>query len=345
MSNDDTSLKKLLKIILIGLIIFLVIFWINQKHKKIEYEETVKLSNGIEFTIVKNRITKKLLPTNYTNGYSYYSLFNDEKSILDVQAKVKNTSDKSIKIEDIFKKAEIRIDKKNYTVTMAFEEVNGRDFFESKERTIEAGQELICHFGLGIDDDKISDGKNASLKIKANGGKYEYQMQIKSLDAEIKNEKSVINMNYQGQKVEKDELISIPNVCDFKILDVNFKDRVEPNNKVGSYRFYTASPGRKYLDAVISVKNSSSIEKLLEDMLGYGTLVDVKNDNTYNLVKVVEENNGTNLNNQTSIYKISANQEMIYHVIVEVPQDVINDTGELYINLYMNGENYMYQIR
>lgn len=344
MSGEHKGIKTVLILIIIGLIIFIIVNYLNSKYTKLEYGETVKLNNGIEFSITSNRIVKELLPTNYVTGYSYYNLFDNQKSILDVKVEVKNSTKNAIKINTIFEKAELMIDKEYFNATIAFEDVNGRDFLENGSGEIDADQTRICHFCLSVNDTKMTDGKEISLRINAYKEKYEYKMQLKTSDETVKNDKSVINLNYQGQRITQGEVISIPDVCNFKILSVGFVNRVEPTNKEMKYNYFTAGKERIYLDAKILVESLSEEAMLQEDMLGYCTLTDSEGTK-YSFTKIVEENNGTNLSAQTNVYKIIKDQLMTYHLISEVPIEVKDAENELFVNLYINGETYIYQVR
>ena len=336
-------LKKILILVIIALVIFLIVNAINKKYTPIEYEEKVVLNNGIEFTIIYNQIVKELLPTNYNSGYSYYKLFDKEQSILDIKAEMLNTRNRAIELDSIFKKVDIVIGKKHYTATVAFEDELGKDFIETTGKEIKPNQKLMCHFCLGVGDNALEKEGQAILNIKTAKGKFEYKMDIKSLDENTKNEESTININYQGKKIYKDDVITIPDVCAFKLVDANFTGVVEPSHKGVTYKYLTAAQGKLYVDVKIVAKNLTSDEKLQEEMLGYCTFVD--GNNKYDLIKIVEDSNGSNISTQTNIDKISPNQEILYHMVVEIPKDVIDTTNKLYINMYINGENYIYEIR
>ena len=344
MMNYKEILKKVLTIILIIIIIYLIITLFSPKYKEIKYKENVELTNRIEFQIVSNSIENQVLPTNYESVYSYYSLFDNAKNILDIKCIVKNSSSKSIKLDDIFKKADIIFDKKTYPAAILFEEENGKQFIEDTKRTIEVKQELVCHFSLGIMDKHIVNGDNPILRIKTKNDKFEYKMQVKLLDQNIKNETSIINRNYRGKIIEKNELNVVQDICEFTVEYVGYKDKIEPTYKSGAYEYYIANQGKKYLDVQVLVKNTSNTGKTLEDMLGYATLIDNENNKICNLSKIVEENNNSKFISQTEIFKISINEQKKYHLIAEIPLEMINSGNELYVKLYINGENYIYKI-
>ena len=337
------NLKKILILVIIALVIFLIVNAINKKYTPIKFEEKVFLNNGIDFTITYNQIVKELLPTNYNSGYSYYKLFDKEQSILDVKAEILNTTNRAIELDKIFKKVDFVIGKKYYKATIAFEDELGKDFLETTGKEIKANQKLICHLCLGVGDKDLAKEEQVMLKIRATSAKFEYKMDIKSLDENTKNTESLINMNYQGQKIYKDDVINIADVCAFKFVDANFTGVVEPSHKGVTYKYLTAAQGKLYVDVKVIAKNLTSAEMLQDEMLGYCTFVD--GNNKYELIKIVEESNGTNISSQTNIDKINPNQEMLYHLVVEVPKEVIDNTNKLYVNMYINGENYIYEIR
>ena len=346
MNIDNQTIKKALIVIAIALAVYLISFIMDRMYTSIEYDETVKISKGVEFKVVENRIVDKLMPSNYIKGYSYYNLFDGKKKILDVIVEVKNVTNEPIKIKDIFKKSSIKLDGENNKATIAFEESDGKDFLENEDRELFPKMTALCHFGLGVNSDKLDKAKNAFLKIGTKDGNYGYEMMIKSLDETENNEKSTINRNYIGQVVNIKDTISIPGICNFQILDVRINRTVTPyNNRSSAYRAISATQGRKYLDVIVSVTSLRDTDVVLEDLMGYCTVTDKTNNNIYDLTKVVEERNATEFCIETEIYKIGPNQEMKYHLITEMPVEVTDSISELVANLFVNGKYYILKIR
>ena len=70
------------------------------------------------------------------------------------------------------------------------------------------------------------------------------------------------------------------------------------------------------------------------------------NDNyEYSCSKVIEEDNGQDLNTYTNLYNIDPLATMTYHIICEVPVEVQNSSYSLYVKFAINGEDYVLNIR
>ena len=79
-------------------------------------------------------------------------------------------------------------------------------------------------------------------------------------------------------------------------------------------------------------------------MLGKVTVI-YNNDYEYDCSKVVEEDNGSDLNTYTNLYDIDPLSTMTYHVVAKLPKEVETSKEPLCVQFSINGEDYVFNIR
>ena len=337
--RNHTFLKFVLIIVIIYLVIFLYNKYKDDNYNKIKFNEKITVSDTIDFTIISNRVTDVIVPMKANVGYSSYNVKSNSEYI-EVVANITNISNDKLKVIDKLK-SKMLVNNEEYDVIIDVESLSGKEFNSNIE--LEKDQSQLCHFVIELDDSVLKVGTKLNLIIAIEEEEYKYNMKFMKDSENVMANGSSINLSYMGKDIRND-LINIPDLCTFTVRDYKFTKKVVPSIEVGSYRYFLAGEGKVYFDLRVNVTNTSKNKVLQNEMLGYITLV-YKNNSEYTLSKIVEENSGTNLNNQTDSNYISPDELLTYHIICEVPEDVAKSDNSLYVNFFINGENYIYKIR
>lgn len=306
-------------------------------------EEAKSINDTIEITIKSNKILNKITPSAATGYYTYYEA-GEGKKFFDIIADVKNISSEPIKIGEICK-SKLIIDEKEYDISYMAEENDGQRINAyASSKSIDPLTTETYHFAAKVNSDLVDKENTAKLVLTINNKDYTYVVNIVKSDNDISSDKSTINLNYKGTEILKDQLVSVKDTCEFTINSFDFTKKVLPTTPSGYYHYVDAKDGKVYLDIKVTVKNLKSSAVKQDTMLGNITLV-YNNNYEYSCSKVIEKDNGQDLNTYTNLYDIDPLATMNYHIISEVPEEVQNSSDPLFVKFAINGEDYVLNIR
>lgn len=316
----------------------------NQSSKlSLNVGEAKSINDTLEITIKSNKILSKIEPSSASGYYTYYEAGEGNK-FLDIVADVKNISSEAIKLGEVCE-AKLHIDDKEYDVLYMAEENDGQRLNTyANSKSIDPLTTVTYHMATKLNKDLLAQDTTAKLVLTIDEKEYSYIVNIVRSDEDTSSSKSTINLNDKGTEISKDQLVTVKDNCEFTINSCDFKSKILPTTPSGYYHYIDAKDGKVYLDIKATVKNLKNSEVKQDVMLGNITLV--YNDNyEYSCSKVIEEDNGQDLNTYTNLYNIDPLATMTYHIICEVPVEVQNSSYSLYVKFAINGEDYVLNIR
>mgnify|MGYP002620979301 CR=1 FL=1 len=304
--------------------------------------ETKSINDTIEITIKSNKVVNKIEPANASGYYTYYEAGEGYK-YLDITADIKNISSDDITMREMGT-AKLYIGDEEYEATYMSEEDNGaRLNGYANSRTITPLETVTFHIASKVEKSAFEDGFTADLVMNLNKKDYTYTVNVVNSEGDDTNSSTVYLKN-KGKEISENELVTIENNCEFTIKSNKFEKKIEPPAATGYYHYLNATDGKVYLNVRATVKNLKSTAVRQDSVLGNITVI-YDDSYEYKCSKVVEEDNGEDLNTYTSIYDIDPLASMEYYIVAELPEEVQNSNKPLYVKFSINGEDYVYNIR
>ncbi len=146
------------------------------------------------------------------------------------------------------------------------------------------------------------------------------------------------------QEVKLNETITIPDFCEFTVLETNFAKIISPSNPNGYYSYYESKDKEGiYFNAIVSVKNlqeeSNAGNSFISIQLVYA------NKYKYSTFSTIEEADGSDFKYSSITYIDPLRKAVIYN-LVEVPLEVSIDTQKpLYLIIKANEKEFKYIVR
>lgn len=315
----------------------------ENKQVSMEFGKAQEMNETVEVTIKSNKVVSKIEPSVKKTYYTYYSAGTGYK-YLDVIAEVKNITSETIYIDETIS-TKLYIDDTAYDVTYMTEDEDGESInaYASSE-DIETSENVKFHFATKLKEDLVKDGVTAKLVFTANKKEYVYTMNIIDDSSVATEEGSTINLSNKGTEIKDGQLVTIDGKFEFTINSNSIQNEVLPPNPTGYYSYLKAQDGKVYVVVKATVKNLQSTAVEQDSVLGNVTVI-YDDQYEYACSKVVEEDNGEDLNTYTSIYDIEPLTTMTYYVVASVPTEVQTSTSPLSVKFTIDSVDYVYNIR
>lgn len=338
------------KIILVGVLLVLVALVFSgcgkkdEKKKKevtIEYGKACSIEDEIELTVKGNKIVERLNPSNPTGLYTYFWA-GDGKKMVDISTEIKNLKDEELNLKDLIQ-AKIYVGDKEYDVMYIIENTDGSNLQGNGLEKPLTDVTRRMHFAAKVEKELVEKEANIKLVIKANDNEYTYSFELVKDKEDVKSEGARVNLNYKGTTIKAEQLISVPETCEFSIIKCEFVEKVMPPNPTGFYRYLPASEGNVYVDLQVSVKNTKD-EAVKQSELP-GSVVLYCGEKSYSVQTVVEEDSGGTLNTATNLNNIEASETITYHLVAKVPAEVKDSKDELWFRITADGTRYIFKVK
>lgn len=145
-------------------------------------------------------------------------------------------------------------------------------------------------------------------------------------------------------KIKRNQTVSIHEVCSFAVSGYDVTSTVLPPNISGVYRYFEAPADSVFVDVEMQIKNLRT-SRIAQNQVIDSVKILYDNDYEYFCNFVVENDNGSDLSEFTSIYAIEALQTLQYHMIAVLPASVKEDGKPLQAVISVDGEEYLYNLR
>lgn len=161
-----------------------------------------------------------------------------------------------------------------------------------------------------------------------------------------KNEEKTTIVNTIGntndiQTIELNQTITKEEKYELTMKSSRFGKNIEPPNTSGYYRYYDASDGHQYLEIVYDYKNLSSSDVRADKISSIKIKFNDKYE--YSGFAVIEDSDGDfTYSNITSIPALSTGK---MHYLIEVPDEVANDTSSIVATINCGQDKYQINLR
>lgn len=144
-------------------------------------------------------------------------------------------------------------------------------------------------------------------------------------------------------KIKKNMKYSFEDVCEFNIVKVNISGTVKPpriNQNAYAYEYFEADAGEQFVEIIMDIKNLRDSSVKQDEVLDNAYVV--AGDSEYKCSVVVEEDNGSKLNQYTSLDAISSKQKLRYHMLAQIPAELTMKDMDFYVDV--EGQELRYPI-
>lgn len=164
-------------------------------------------------------------------------------------------------------------------------------------------------------------------------------------DTKTTNEDNNTTINKIEKKEEQiinyDETITKDEKYELTIKKHNLGKVIDPPNTSGYYRYYEATDGHQYLEIVYDYKNLGTSDVRADKVSSIKIKYNDKYD--YSGFAVIEDSDGDfTYSNITSIAALSTGR---MHYLIEVPDEVANDTAPIMATVKCGQDTYQLNIR
>ena len=144
------------------------------------------------------------------------------------------------------------------------------------------------------------------------------------------------------QEIKLNEIITVPEFCEFTIKDIVFSKKLYSSNPAEYYHYYESKdPEGIYFNAKILLKSLLSESKEVSDFIDIEIIYN--NKYKYKAYPLAEESDGSDFN---SFAYIDPLRKLLTHSFVEVPLEVSTETQKpLYLIIKVNDKEYKYIVR
>ncbi len=144
-----------------------------------------------------------------------------------------------------------------------------------------------------------------------------------------------------NKTISFNELVSVNEKYELIIKSFNIKKIIEPPNTTGYYHYYEASDGHQYLDIVFDYKNLTTSDVRADKTSSIKIKYDEKYD--YSGFSIIEdEENDFTYSNIRNIAPLSTGK---IHYLIEIPDEVANNSGSIVATITCGSEKYDLKIR
>ena len=140
-----------------------------------------------------------------------------------------------------------------------------------------------------------------------------------------------------------EELITVPDQCEFVLRNISFSKKVVPPNAKDYYTYYEAKNSDLiYLDIVLDYKNLDSTDVMADETAIVKIIYDDKYE--YSTFSIIEEDNGSNFT-YTNITAVNPLKTETIHFLSDVPNEVESSKGSVKVLLRINNIDYIYSVK
>ncbi len=310
--------------------------------QKIELNNNIRIDEVCEFTIENIQITDKVSPADPDSWYTSYKS-GEGKKYVDILIVYKNTSTEDQNIENNFEISLYYGENYVYNGLIAIEESDRSDFTYD-DTVIPLASEYV-HALIKIPDTVASGEGSLVAVFEIHGNKY--QVNVRSGIDKYTESKSSGAIDKKGGKIALNELLYIPNKCEFLVEHCDMTYDIVPKNPSMFYTHYEADEGKIYVDLLINYKHLGSTEEEFtnfqtsKDSIISATLI-YNGKYRYSGFYCLEDEDRSDFSSSGELIPLSS--EYI-HCLFEVPEEVKNSQESLSIELKIGGNNYTFTIR
>lgn len=145
----------------------------------------------------------------------------------------------------------------------------------------------------------------------------------------------------ESKNINYNETITKEEKYELTMKTHRFGKTIEPPNTSGYYRYYDASEGHQYLEIVFDYKNLTASDVRADKI----SSIKIKYNDKYEYsgFAVIEDSDGDfTYSNITSIAALSTGK---MHYLIEVPDEVVNDTASIVATIKCGQDDYKLNIR